>query len=220
MSSNERSDKQLDTTYPTLQGEEVPSSSSSIQSKEAEQRFGHDVEKSMAIGDGEEKTNQSPSKPGSDPGACPDGGFHAWLAVAGGFCTIFASFGWINCRNIPSNSTTLQRLTKILVGIGIFQNYYQNNQLKSYSSSTISWIPSTESFMLFFFVSPSKNPQPRPSLTHQIGTCCWKDVRYDWTKMADTVGLNSPRFRPDDDFHLSQILSNISRPKYLQCYWM
>jgi hypothetical protein len=27
----------------------------------------------------------------------PDGGWEAWLVVAGGFCTIFASFGWINC---------------------------------------------------------------------------------------------------------------------------
>jgi hypothetical protein len=27
----------------------------------------------------------------------PDGGLEAWLVVAGGFCTVFASFGWINC---------------------------------------------------------------------------------------------------------------------------
>lgn len=31
----------------------------------------------------------------------PDGGLVAWLAVLGGFCTIFASFGWINCMQIP-----------------------------------------------------------------------------------------------------------------------
>lgn len=29
--------------------------------------------------------------------APPDGGVQAWLAVLGGFCTVFASFGWINC---------------------------------------------------------------------------------------------------------------------------
>jgi hypothetical protein len=33
------------------------------------------------------------------PGPPPDGGLQAWLAVLGGFCTIFASFGWINCTS-------------------------------------------------------------------------------------------------------------------------
>jgi hypothetical protein len=33
----------------------------------------------------------------SDPNAFPDGGFEAWFCIAGGFCTIFSSFGWINC---------------------------------------------------------------------------------------------------------------------------
>ncbi|EGX94163.1 monocarboxylate permease-like protein [Cordyceps militaris CM01] len=65
-------------------------------------------------------------------GAAPDGGAEAWLAVLGGFCTVFASFGWINC-------------------IGIFQDYYKTNLLKAYSPSTVAWIPSTESFMLFFW---------------------------------------------------------------------
>lgn len=34
---------------------------------------------------------------GPDPASFPDGGLQAWLVVLGGFCTIFASFGWINC---------------------------------------------------------------------------------------------------------------------------
>ncbi|KAF1832297.1 monocarboxylate permease-like protein [Decorospora gaudefroyi] len=66
------------------------------------------------------------------PGPPPDGGLQAWLAVLGGFCTVFASFGWINC-------------------IGVFQDYYQNNQLTTYSPSAVAWIPSTESFMMFFW---------------------------------------------------------------------
>ncbi|RQM04561.1 hypothetical protein DH86_00004205 [Scytalidium sp. 3C] len=38
-----------------------------------------------------------------------------------------------------------------LVVVGSFcANYYEQNQLKQYSSSTIAWIPSTQSFMLFF----------------------------------------------------------------------
>lgn len=35
---------------------------------------------------------------GPDPAAFPDGGWEAWLVVAGGFCTIFSSLGWINCE--------------------------------------------------------------------------------------------------------------------------
>jgi hypothetical protein len=34
---------------------------------------------------------------GPDPRPFPDGGFEAWFCVAGGFCTLFASLGWINC---------------------------------------------------------------------------------------------------------------------------
>ena len=46
-----------------------------------------------------EKEEQVPTAPaGLDPTAFPDGGFRAWLVVFGGFCTIFASFGWINCK--------------------------------------------------------------------------------------------------------------------------
>jgi hypothetical protein len=29
--------------------------------------------------------------------APPDGGLRAWLVVAGAFCSMFVSFGWINC---------------------------------------------------------------------------------------------------------------------------
>lgn len=75
---------------------------------------------------------------GQDPTVFPDGGFDAWLCIAGGFCTIFASFGWVNC-------------------IGVFQDYYQANQLSEYSPSTVAWIPATEGFMLFFFVSAGKD---------------------------------------------------------------
>ncbi|KAI2616187.1 major facilitator superfamily domain-containing protein [Hypomontagnella submonticulosa] len=65
-------------------------------------------------------------------GDFPDGGFDAWFCIAGGFCNIFSSFGWVNC-------------------IGVFQDYYQTHMLSSYSPSEVAWIPATESFMLFFF---------------------------------------------------------------------
>ncbi|ATZ47933.1 hypothetical protein BCIN_03g02090 [Botrytis cinerea B05.10] len=64
-------------------------------------------------------------------GPPPDGGWVAWSVVGGAFCCLFTSFGWINC-------------------IGIFQNYYSLHQLAHYSNSTIAWIPSLESFMMFF----------------------------------------------------------------------
>ncbi|KAF4968459.1 hypothetical protein FSARC_4153 [Fusarium sarcochroum] len=78
-------------------------------------------------------SQQQPVDPTTtDFGPPPDGGLEAWLVVVGGFCAVFASFGWINC-------------------IGIFQDYYQYHQLKSYSAGTVSWISSLESFMMFFW---------------------------------------------------------------------
>lgn len=55
----------------------------------------------------------------------PDGGPKAWLAVAGATACLFVSFGWVNA-------------------IGIFQEYYQSNQLLDYTSSEIAWIPSLQ----------------------------------------------------------------------------
>ena len=66
-----------------------------------------------------------------DPSSFPDGGAQAWLCVAGGFLCLFCSFGWINA-------------------IGVFQEYYQTRLLTSYSPSAISWIPSLETFFMFF----------------------------------------------------------------------
>jgi hypothetical protein len=63
--------------------------------KSTKQRVSGDIEKATPANN----QNNGPKQvaPGPDPGAFPDGGFDAWMAVAGGFCTIFASFGWINC---------------------------------------------------------------------------------------------------------------------------
>ncbi|KAI5464908.1 putative MFS transporter [Mariannaea sp. PMI_226] len=61
----------------------------------------------------------------------PDGGAAAWLVVFGAWCTSFCSFGWIN-------------------SVGVFQDYYERALLKEYSSSTISWIPSVQIFLVMF----------------------------------------------------------------------
>ncbi|KIV98671.1 uncharacterized protein PV09_09552 [Verruconis gallopava] len=81
--------------------------------------------------DPEKATSRTSPAAGPSPNDFPDGGWEAWLVVFGGFCSIFASLGWINC-------------------IGIFQDYYLTHQLSSYSASNVAWIPSTESFMMFF----------------------------------------------------------------------
>lgn len=92
------------------------------------------------------------------PDDFPDGGIEAWLTVAGSSACLFGkqtkygrhracletflkpllsqiyanhasllvSFGWVNC-------------------IGVFQDYYQQNQLRDYSTSDVSWIPALQS---------------------------------------------------------------------------
>ncbi|KAF5015233.1 hypothetical protein F66182_13508, partial [Fusarium sp. NRRL 66182] len=60
------------------------------------------------------------------PPEAPEGGTKAWLSVLGASAALFTSFGWTNC-------------------IGLFQEEYQSNQLKEYSSSTVSWITSVQS---------------------------------------------------------------------------
>ncbi|KAK1146881.1 hypothetical protein N8T08_002207 [Aspergillus melleus] len=107
--------------------------------------------------------SSSPSKPLplSDPSEVPkteldppkEGNPTAWLTIAGSAAALFASFGWVNC-------------------IGVFQAEYENNQLREYSSSQISWITSMEcrspqtlgvaltldsrrSFTVFFMMFPS-----------------------------------------------------------------
>ncbi|KAF2105996.1 major facilitator superfamily domain-containing protein [Lophiotrema nucula] len=65
----------------------------------------------------------------SSGGDAPDGGAAAWLVVFGTWCTSFCSFGWLN-------------------SIGVFQEYYQNDLLRDYSPSTISWIPSLQIFLM------------------------------------------------------------------------
>ncbi|KAK2734808.1 hypothetical protein FQN57_001458 [Myotisia sp. PD_48] len=78
----------------------------------------------------EGKNDPGPPKNPMDPSSFPEGGLQAWTVVFGGFCSLFVSFGWINC-------------------IGIFQDYYQTHQLSHLSSSTVAWITSLETCMMF-----------------------------------------------------------------------
>ncbi|KAI0015569.1 monocarboxylate permease-like protein-like protein [Xylariomycetidae sp. FL0641] len=62
----------------------------------------------------------------------PDQGAAAWRTVAGSFCLMFVSFGWISC-------------------IGVFQEYYQRHQLRAYSPSAVAWIASVETCVMFIW---------------------------------------------------------------------
>lgn len=61
----------------------------------------------------------------------PDGGREAWLVVFGGWCALFCTFGLINC-------------------VGVFQEYYISHTLSGYDPSAVSWITSTQVFMMNF----------------------------------------------------------------------
>ena len=75
---------------------------------------------------------KAPVHPMMDPASFPDGGLKAWLTVLGGSCCLFVSFGWVNC-------------------IGVFQDYYSTHQLRQYSSSEVSWIPSLQGMFAPFY---------------------------------------------------------------------
>lgn len=52
---------------------------------------------------------------------------------------------------MPVFSLHVLLLTRI--GVGAFQEYYQNVMLKQFSSSTIAWIPSLQIFFMMAMVS-------------------------------------------------------------------
>jgi hypothetical protein len=66
-----------------------------------------------------EKTGVSPA----DGQPFPEGGLRAWSVVTGAFFMLLPSFGLMN-------------------SIGTFEDYWQDNQLSSYTTRDIGWIPS------------------------------------------------------------------------------
>ncbi|KAK8086009.1 hypothetical protein PG994_000983 [Apiospora phragmitis] len=84
--------------------------------------------------DAEPNSEATPVAPQA-PAPPPDGGSRAWLAVAGGWLCQFCSFGFINA-------------------LGSFTEIYQSDILKSESASNISWILTTQLFLMFFLSQP------------------------------------------------------------------
>ncbi|KAL8720218.1 MAG: hypothetical protein Q9225_002880 [Loekoesia sp. 1 TL-2023] len=76
-----------------------------------------------------EKTEEPQYRPATAAGLPPNGGARAWLVVLGGWCCYLSSYGWLS-------------------SIGVFQTYYEQNLLRTYSSSTIAWILSVQVFVL------------------------------------------------------------------------
>ncbi|KAL4862124.1 hypothetical protein BDV12DRAFT_207449 [Aspergillus spectabilis] len=83
-------------------------------------------------------TESPPKPPAGGPSPPPNGGFIAWLHVAGGFMLFFNTWGMLNT-------------------FGVFQTYYESGDLFRSSSSDISWIGSIQATMLLlvgFFTGP------------------------------------------------------------------
>lgn len=114
-------------TQPDHLGQETKTSDEALE-KSADQHLkgGSD----SGLEDAEKGGKPAPS-PWMDPKAFPDGGKKAWLTVLGSSACMFVSFGWVNC-------------------VGVFQEYYQANQLKAYSASDIAWIPALQIFFMLF----------------------------------------------------------------------
>ena len=100
-----------------------------------------DADLEKAAGSSEEKSVDAEAppaaaRPGPPPGMAPsdfpDGGPTAWLVCFGGWCGLFCTFGLVNC-------------------VGVFQQYYANGPLSHMNNSAISWIMSTQVFIMVFF---------------------------------------------------------------------
>lgn len=106
-------------------GYSIKSSKGSLQDMELHNSRPSKEGSDIALEDADRGKKSSPN-PWMDSAAFPDGGAKAWLTVAGASSCLFVSFGWVNC-------------------VGVFQEYYQRNQLKQYTASDIAWIPALQS---------------------------------------------------------------------------
>lgn len=134
----------------------------------------------------------SPAEPkpqASGPPAAPEGGTKAYLSLLGGSLGLFISFGWVNC-------------------IGLFQAEYETNQLKTYSSSEVSWITSSECESLL--PQPAVKQQAHfnlRSFLHAVHvTVVWISIRQLWTTIADLHRWIDACAWPHDDQLVKQIL--------------
>jgi hypothetical protein len=131
-----------------------------------------------------------------DPSSFPDGGTKAWLTVAGCSACMFVSFGWVNC-------------------VGLFQNHYQQNQLKECSTSTVAWIPSLQSTSTDPY-TPKKSANSQRSLLHALPRPLHRQsLRRPRSHRPPLRRRLPPRFRFNDDEYFDQILPDPAEPSRL-----
>jgi MFS family permease len=118
-----------------------------------------------------------------DPGPPPNGGFHAWLQVAGSFFLFF------NCWYLASPSRALPPPLTCSRGtvntFGVFQTYYETNPLWHASPSNISWIGSIQAFLLLLvglFSGPAYDAGYFRALI--IGGACFIPIGFMMTSLA------------------------------------
>ena len=131
----------------------------------AEQNFPDLVGKEEKIGEGQNPSVLRSSNSGLrkvlsrtisrssyvDPGPPPDGGLTAWTQAMMGHLVVFNTWGYINC-------------------FGVFQTYYSSTL--NHSPSDISWIGSTQVFLLFFIGTFSGRASTDSSISHSRGSPC------------------------------------------------
>ena len=78
----------------------------------------------------------------------PEGGLQAWLVVVGSFCGMIAAFGTSVLHT--TLGTFMLTLPGYMNTIGVYAAYLAQNQLSTYSESTIGWIFSLYIFLAFF----------------------------------------------------------------------
>ncbi len=82
----------------------------------------------------------------------PDGGLEAWLVIAGAWLVLFVEFGmceWRRRDNRCEPLLTSSEPVHVVTSFGQFQSYYETHQLSEYPVSTISWIGSISTFLMF-----------------------------------------------------------------------
>jgi MFS family permease len=81
--------------------------------------------------DHEQQSEQPPTDTTNIVDSFPDGGTRSWLVVFGSFFLLMASYGMMN-------------------SVGVFQSYLETNQLSTYNSTDVGWIPSVFVFGTLF----------------------------------------------------------------------
>ncbi|KZT52001.1 MFS general substrate transporter [Calocera cornea HHB12733] len=82
------------------------------------------------LNSGDKEASEAPAAvPNPDGIVIPDGGLQAWCTVAGAWLVSFSTFGYMNAY-------------------GVYQSYYIETLLPSYSPSAISWIGSVQTLLM------------------------------------------------------------------------